>query len=196
MRLALFGPPGAGKGTQAAKIVAALGVPHVSTGDMLRTEVRSGSELGQRVRVVIEAGQLVSDELISEVVANRLTQPDCRNGFLLDGYPRTPRQVELLDRILDSRGVLDRVVLLDVPDTIVEERLLGRAQTGDGGQKRADDNIETIRRRLRVYRDETMPVAQIYERRGLLARVDGTGTVEQVFARVADLLGDAGAIRR
>jgi adenylate kinase len=192
VRLVLFGPPGAGKGTQAAKIVATWGIPHISTGDMLRAEVRSGSGLGQRVKAIMDSGRLVPDEMIAEVVAARLTQPDTAPGFLLDGFPRTPRQVELLDGILGQGRALDRVVLLDVPDAIVEERLLGRAVTGDGGQVRADDNIDTIRKRLAVYRGETMPVAAVYERRGVLARVDGTGTVEQVFARIADLLGAGG----
>ncbi len=192
MRLALFGPPGAGKGTQAARIVAAFGIPHVSTGDMLRAAVRSGSELGQRVKGVMDGGQLVSDELIADVVADRLGQADARNGFLLDGFPRTPRQVELLDRILARSGPLDRVILLDVPDQVVEERLLGRAVKGDGGQVRADDNLDTIRKRLAVYRDETMPVAGIYEGRGTLARIDGTGTEDDVFGRIAVLLGRKG----
>ncbi len=191
MRLALFGPPGAGKGTQAAKIVAAWRIPHISTGDMLRAEVRSGSELGGRVKAIMDSGHLVPDELIAEVVAARLKQPDAAPGFLLDGFPRTPRQVELLDGILAPAN-LDRMILLDVPDAVVEQRLLGRAVTGDGGQVRADDNLETIRKRLAVYRGETMPVAEVYQRRGLLARVDGTGTVEQVFARIADLLGAGG----
>jgi adenylate kinase len=192
MRLALFGPPGAGKGTQAARIVAAWGIPHVSTGDMLRAAVRSGSELGERVRVTMESGRLVSDELIAEVVAERLARPDARNGFLLDGFPRTPRQVELLDRILEPARQLDRVILLDVPDGVVEERLLGRAVKGDAGHVRADDNIETIRKRLTVYKDETMPVAALYEQRRVLARVDGTGTEDQVFARIANLFGTSG----
>lgn len=188
MRLALFGPPGAGKGTQAAKIVAAWGIPHISTGDMLRAAIRSGSELGTRVKGVIDAGQLVPDDLIAEVVADRLAAADCRTGFLLDGFPRTPRQVELLDRILGP-APLDRVVLLEVPDQVVTERLLGRAVKGDGGVQRADDNLDTIRKRLQVYLAETLPVAEIYERRGTLARVDGLGTVDDVFARIAGLFG-------
>jgi adenylate kinase len=192
MRLALFGPPGAGKGTQAAKIVAAWGIPHVSTGDMLRAAVRSGSPLGARVKETIEAGRLVPDELIAEVVADRLAQPDCANGYLLDGFPRTPRQVELLDRIL-AGGPLDRVVLLEVPDQALIERLMGRAVKGDAGVQRADDNLDTILRRIEVYRGETFPVAEIYERRGTLARVDGLGTVDEVFARIAGLLGGVSA---
>lgn len=190
-RVALFGPPGAGKGTQAARIVAALGVPHVSTGDMLRAAVRSGSDLGRRVKEVMDAGKLVSDELIADVVAERLAQADASRGFLLDGFPRTVRQIALLDRILGERN-LDCVVLLDVPDRVVEDRLLGRATKGDGGVVRADDNLETIRKRLAVYREETLPVAAVYDGRGVLARVDGVGTEEEVFARVAAALPAAG----
>ena len=190
-RVALFGPPGAGKGTQAARIVAALGVPHVSTGDMLRAAVRSGSDLGRRVKEVMDAGHLVSDELIADVVAERLAQADASRGFLLDGFPRTVRQIALLDRILGERN-LDCVVLLDVPDRVVEDRLLGRATKGDGGVVRADDNLETIRKRLAVYREETLPVAAVYDGRGVLARVDGVGTEEEVFARVAAALPAAG----
>ncbi|MCE5248024.1 MAG: adenylate kinase [Candidatus Polarisedimenticolia bacterium] len=190
-RLALFGPPGAGKGTQAARIVAALGVPHVSTGDMLRAAVRSGSDLGRRVKEVMDAGHLVSDELIADVVAERLAQADASRGFLLDGFPRTVRQISLLDRILGERN-LDCVVLLDVPDQVVEDRLLGRATKGDGGVVRADDNLETIRKRLAVYREETLPVAAVYDGRGVLARVDGVGTEEEVFARVVAALPAAG----
>lgn len=190
-RLALFGPPGAGKGTQAARIVAALGVPHVSTGDMLRAAVRSGSDLGRRVKEVMDAGKLVSDELIADVVAERLAQGDAARGFLLDGFPRTVRQISLLDRILGERN-LDCVVLLDVPDQVVEDRLLGRATKGDGGVVRADDNLETIRKRLAVYREETLPVAAVYDGRGVLARVDGVGTEEEVFARVVAALPAAG----
>lgn len=190
-RVALFGPPGAGKGTQAARIVAALGVPHVSTGDMLRAAVRSGSDLGRRVKEVMDAGKLVSDELIADVVAERLAQADASRGFLLDGFPRTVRQIALLDRILGERN-LDCVVLLDVPDRVVEDRLLGRATKGDGGVVRADDNLETIRKRLAVYREETLPVAAVYDGRGVLARVDGVGTEEEVFARVVAALPAAG----
>ncbi|HNX19606.1 MAG TPA: adenylate kinase [Acidobacteriota bacterium] len=190
-RVALFGPPGAGKGTQAARIVAALGVPHVSTGDMLRAAVRSGSDLGRRVKEVMDAGHLVSDELIADVVAERLAQADASRGFLLDGFPRTVRQISLLDRILGERN-LDCVVLLDVPDQVVEDRLLGRATKGDGGVVRADDNLETIRKRLAVYREETLPVAAVYDGRGVLARVDGVGTEEEVFARVVAALPAAG----
>ncbi|MBP7147381.1 MAG: adenylate kinase [Acidobacteria bacterium] len=189
MRLVLFGPPGAGKGTQATRIAAAWGVPHVSTGAMLRDAVSGGTALGTRVKDVMDRGLLVSDDLIGEVVEQRLRQPDARRGFLLDGFPRTPRQVEILDRILSGLGAtLDRVVLLEVPERVVLQRLAGRAAAGDGGTVRADDNEDTIRERMRVYRAQTEPVADIYRRRGILAEIDGTGTIDEVFAAVASEL--------
>ena len=191
MRLVLFGSPGAGKGTQAQRICERLGVPHISTGDMLRAAVRSGSELGQRVQEVMEGGRLVSDELIGEVVEDRLSQDDARGGFLLDGFPRTVGQIELLDEALGRLGQrLERVIRLEVPEAVVIERLEGRIASGDQGVKRADDDIEVIRERLRVYREQTEPVAEVYESRGLLASVDGTGTIEQVSARIDLLLAE------
>ncbi len=185
MRLVLFGPPGAGKGTQARRIAARWGIPHISTGDMLRAAVAAGTELGRQVREVIERGELVPDELIGRVVAARLDEKDAKAGFLLDGFPRTVPQVEILDGILADRGVaLDRVILLRVPEEVVVERLLRR------GEGRADDTPETIRERLRVYREQTEPVAKVYRERGLLAEIDGVGTIEEVFSRIVAVLGD------
>jgi adenylate kinase len=190
MRLVLFGPPGAGKGTQAAKISEALAVPHVSTGDMLRSAVASGTELGQRVKSVLDAGELVPDGLMGETVEARLQQPDAAGGFLLDGFPRTEAQVEMLDRILDRFGQrLDRVVMLEVPEDTVVDRLLGRAEK----EQRADDNEETIRQRLRVYWSQTAPVADVYRSRSVLAEIDGTGSVDEVFDRVMAALGKGSA---
>ena len=128
------------------------------------------------------------DALIGKVIAERINQPDAVKGFLLDGFPRTVPQVEILEQALGARR-LDRVVMLIVPDPVVEARLLGRAQTGDGGVVRADDRIETIRERLKVYKQQTEPVAQVYREKGLLAEVDGTGTIDEVFALVTGVLG-------
>lgn len=185
MRIVLFGPPGAGKGTQATRISEALGVPHVSTGDMLRAAVASGSELGERVKAVLESGRLVSDELIGETVQARLAAEDASRGFLLDGFPRTVAQIEILDRILDGSGrKIDKVVMLEASEDVVVERLLGRAAK----EGRSDDNEQTIRERLRVYHDQTAPVADVYRQRSVLVEVDGIGTIDEVFSRVMDKL--------
>lgn len=189
MRLVLFGPPGAGKGTQAARIAAAFGIPHVSTGGMLREAVRSSSTLGRGISSVIAAGELAPDELVADVVSARLQREDARRGFLLDGFPRTLRQLELLDRMLDRAAGLDRVLLLEIPDEIAEGRLLGRAVTGDAGELRSDDNREAIRRRLAVYRAEAAPLLAAYEKRGILTRVDGVGAPDEVFRRITAALG-------
>jgi adenylate kinase len=193
MRLVLLGAPGVGKGTQAARVAAAWGVPHISTGGMLREEGASGTELGRRVKPLIERGDLAPDDVIAEVVAARLRRDDARAGFLLDGFPRTARQVELLDRILEGSPGLDCAVLLEAAEDVLVQRLLGRAVKGDCGRRRADDTLETIRRRIALFREETAPVATMYERRGILARVDGAGTVDEVFDRIAAVL--EGAVR-
>lgn len=188
MRIVLFGPPGAGKGTQAQRIAAAYGIPHISTGDMLRQAVATATPLGRQVEEILERGHLVPDDLIGAVIAERIAQPDAAAGFLLDGFPRTVPQVAILERALGGKR-LDRVVMLVVPDAVVEARILGRAQSGEGGAVRADDRIETIRERLRVYKQQTEPVAEVYRRQGLLAEVDGTGTIDEVFGLVTGLLG-------
>ncbi len=185
MRLVLFGPPGAGKGTQARKISARYGIPHVSTGDILRAAVAAGTELGRQVQHTIARGELVPDDLIGRVVAERLGEEDAKAGFLLDGFPRTLRQVEILDGILAGQGVgLDRVIYLVVPETVLVDRLLHREEG------RSDDTPETIRERLRVYREQTEPVAKVYRERGLLAEIDGVGTIEEVFSRITAALGE------
>ncbi|MFN7967463.1 MAG: adenylate kinase [Acidobacteriota bacterium] len=194
MNLVLFGPPGAGKGTQAKRISAAWGIPHVSTGDMLRSAVQSGSELGRQVKEILERGHLVSDALVGDVVGARLRSPDMAKGFLLDGFPRTVAQIEILDRALGNLGKkLDRVISLEVPEKVTVERLLSRATAGDNGAARADDNEAVVRERLVVYRQQTAPVADVYRRQGILAEIDGTGTIDDVFGRIANALQRAGA---
>lgn len=194
MNLVLFGPPGAGKGTQAKRISAAWGIPHVSTGDMLRSAVQSGTELGRQVKEILERGHLVSDALVGDVVGARLRSPDMAKGFLLDGFPRTVAQIEILDRALGNLGKkLDRVISLEVPEKVTVERLLSRATAGDNGAARADDNQAVIRERLVVYRQQTAPVADVYRRQGILAEIDGTGTIDDVFGRIANALQRAGA---
>jgi adenylate kinase len=173
LRAVLLGAPGSGKGTQAERLARALGVPAISTGEMLRQAVARRSELGNRVEGVMASGELVDDGLMAEVVGDRLSQPDAAHGFLLDGYPRTPRQADTLDGLLErSRRQLDVVLLLDVPEEVLVRRALLR--------RRADDTEDVIRERLRVYRQKTEPLVDRYSGRGLLVRVDGDRTIEEV----------------
>ncbi|RMF74901.1 MAG: adenylate kinase [Acidobacteria bacterium] len=187
MRLVLLGPPGAGKGTQAARISAAWGIPHISTGEMLREAVAAGTELGRRVGEVMARGHLVPDELVGRVVVERLSRPDARSGFLLDGFPRTVAQTELLDRILADLGVrLDAVLLLEIPEEVAVERMQTRRRQSE--TVRDDDTVETFRERLRVYAEKTAPLIEVYEKRGLLRRIDGSGTIDEVFAKIRQAL--------
>ena len=183
-RVVLLGPPGAGKGTQAQVLGERLGVPAISTGDMLREAVAEGSELGRKVRDIMASGALVDDGTMAEVVRERLGKPDAANGFLLDGYPRTLPQAETLVGILRGAGrPLDAVVCVDVPaDELVRRAML---------RGRADDKEEVIRERLRVYREKTAPLIGYYRERGLLREIDGNRSVEEVTAGVLGLLGAA-----
>jgi len=185
LRAVMLGAPGSGKGTQAEVLARALGIPTISTGEMLRQAVAEGSELGARVEGIMAAGKLVDDALMAEVVAERLTRPDAEAGFLLDGYPRTPPQAETLDGLLEARGAsLDAVLLLDVPEEELVRRALGR--------RRADDSEAVIRERLRVYREKTEPLVAHYERRGLLVRIDGNRPVDAVTQVALAALRKAG----
>lgn len=183
MKLVLLGPPGAGKGTQAQFIAARLGVPAISTGDMLRQAVAEGSELGGRVQAIMAAGGLVDDDTMADVVRDRLAKPDARDGFLLDGYPRTLPQAETLAGILRDAGTeLDAVLLVEVP----EEELVRRAVLRQRG---ADDKEEVVRERLRVYREKTEPLIGYYRERGLLRPIDGNRPVEEVTPQMLAALG-------
>lgn len=184
-RVVLLGPPGAGKGTQAQLLAGRLGVPAISTGDMLRAAVAAGSELGRRVESILASGALVDDALMAEVVRERVAQPDTANGYLLDGYPRTLPQAETLAGILEEAGqTLDAVVLVDVP----EEELVRRALL----RGRGDDKEDVIRERLRVYREKTEPLIGYYRERGLLREIDGDRPVEEVTSRMYEALGVEG----
>ena len=182
VHLVILGRQGSGKGTQAARLVEAYRPIHVSTGDMLRAAVAAGTELGLQARALMDAGDLVSDDLINGIVAERLAQPDVtENGFLLDGYPRTPDQAAAMEVFLAEAGThLDAAVNLDVPVDEVTARMLARG--------RADDTEEAIRRRLALYESETAPLLAWFADRGLLEVVDGLGAVDVVFGRLADVI--------
>lgn len=185
LRIVLLGAPGCGKGTQAERLAESLGVPAISTGDMLRAAVTAGSELGRRVEGVMASGALVDDDLMAEVVRDRLGQADAEVGFLLDGYPRTAPQAETLEEILDGHQ-LDHVVTIDVPDEVLVQRIVLR---GRG----ADDREEVVRERLQVYVAQTEPLIAHYERLGLLRRVDGNVAIEQVTTAIESALAEGRA---
>lgn len=184
-RVVLLGPPGAGKGTQATAIVTAKGIPHVSTGDMLRAAVKAGTPIGKKAKAVMDAGELVSDEIVIGIAEERLSQADAKKGFLLDGFPRTLAQAEALEGLLAKLATpLDCCLALTVDNEVVVQRLLKRA-TIEG---RADDNEATIRERMRVYDAQTAPLLGFYRGRGRLVEVDGMGTVEEVGRRIQEAL--------
>jgi adenylate kinase len=209
MRLVLLGPPGAGKGTQAERIAAKYGIPHLSTGDMLREAVAADTEVGRRAKAIMDAGQLVPDEVMNQLVAERLAQPDAARGFVLDGFPRTLAQAEALDDLLKQRGQrLDAVLELAVDDDALVERISGRfacprcgAGYHDrfkqpqvegvcdvcGGRefvRREDDKPETVRARLKAYHEQTAPLLPYYRNKGLLITVDGMAEIDDVSAEV------------
>lgn len=183
MRIVFLGPPGAGKGTQAARLAKSLAVPHISTGDMMRAAMKEGSELGTRVRGFLDAGQLVPDEVVNDVVRARLSKEDCNAGFLLDGYPRTLQQAQTLENILhDAKRKLDIVIEITVDGEELVRRLIARGR--DSG--RSDDTEEVIRERQKVYERQTKPLTDFYAERGSLARVDGLGTMDDVELRILE----------
>lgn len=185
MRLILMGPPGAGKGTQAVAIAADLGIPHISTGDIFRANVSQGTPLGIEAKRYMDAGEYVPDSVTNSMVRDRLSQPDCEPGFLLDGYPRTIEQVGELDSMLSVAGTrLDKAIELTVDVDEVVQRLVKRAAE----QGRADDTEDVIRRRLEVYFAQTAPLTALFEQRGLLVQVDGMGTVDEVAGRIHSVL--------
>lgn len=184
-RLLIVGPPGAGKGTQATQIAAAYAVPAISTGDIFRSNVSEGTDLGVQAKAYMDAGEYVPDSLTNALVRDRLSQSDAARGFLLDGYPRTLDQVQFLDSVLTEQGAsLDAVIQLGVESDIVVERLLKRAQE----QGRSDDTEPVIRHRMDVYTAQTAPLIDEYEARGLVVTVDGIGSVDEVSARIAAAL--------
>ncbi|GAB4261773.1 adenylate kinase [Deferrisoma sp.] len=212
MRLILLGPPGAGKGTQAKRLIERYGIPQISTGDILRAAVRDGTELGRKAKEYMDAGKLVPDEVVIGIIEERLQEPDCAKGFILDGFPRTVPQADALGEVLGKLGqAIDHVVSIEVPDEELVERLTGRrtcrgcgamyhvkftppAKDGVcdkcGGElyQRDDDREETIRSRLKVYHDQTAPLVEYYEKAGLLRRVPGQGSVDEIYQRILEVL--------
>lgn len=214
MRIVLLGAPGSGKGTQAQKLMADRAIPQISTGDLLRAAVASGSDLGKRARAAMDAGELVSDDIVLGIIRERLGQPDTANGFILDGFPRNSVQAEALEAVLAQIGQqLDAAVLMDVDPDVLMKRLVGRrtcSKTGkllniyfssqseldavlaEGGEliQRADDNEATIGNRLEVYRAQTEPLIEFYRGRGLLRTVNAEGGIDEVYARLLSAVGE------
>ncbi len=191
MRLVLLGPPGAGKGTQATKIATRLGIPQLSTGDMLREAVASRSASGLRAKHIMDRGELVPDEVVVSVVTDRIDRSDTANGFILDGFPRTVTQAEALDKELATRGIkLDAVLELEVDEDALLDRVRGRAEeaANNGEPIRSDDNPEVFKTRLDVYRAQTAPVTKYYRSKGLLNTVDGLQSIDIVTEKLAAVL--------
>ncbi len=185
LNLVLFGPPGAGKGTQSQKLIEDFNLIHCSTGDMLRAEKKSGSELGQRVAAIMASGQLVSDEIVIELIANRLDRNPDAAGFIFDGFPRTVAQAEALDRLMSEKNTaISCMISLKVPEEELVTRLVKRGK--DSG--RADDTEETIRKRIVVYNENTLPVADYYQQQAKLNEVAGVGQIEEIAESIAGVL--------
>ena len=191
MRLVLLGAPGSGKGTQAAKLKDYLGVPHISTGDLLRAEVAAGTPLGLQAKEVMARGDLVSDEILLGMLRDRFSRDDTKAGFILDGYPRNLAQAAALDELLASLGQkFDAAVQLTVDNEKIVERLAGRAKA----EGRADDNPESVRKRLQVYDQQTAPVIEFYRQHGQLTVVDGVGALDEVFTRIVEAIAPEKAV--
>ena len=214
LRTILLGPPGAGKGTQAAKIVENFNIPHISTGDIFRENIKNGTELGKKAKAYMDRGELVPDDLVIEIATTRIMEDDCKDGFLLDGFPRTVYQAEKLDEFLEKHGQkLDKVIDIEVKKEELITRLTGRRVCKKCGAsyhvtnippkkegvcdicgselfQRADDTIETVENRINVYNKETLPLVDYYKKAGILAEIDGTTGLESVFADIAKALGE------
>ncbi len=212
MNLILLGPPGGGKGTQAKRIVEKYGIPQISTGDMFREAVAKGTELGKKAKEYMDRGELVPDEIVIGIVKERLAQPDCEKGFILDGFPRTLKQAEALDDILEEMNKkIDAVININVPDEEIIKRIVYRRTCKNcgavynliysppkednkcdkcGGElyQRDDDKEETVRERLRVYKEQTQPLIDYYKKKGVLYEVDGTKSIDEVWKEIENIL--------
>ncbi|NLJ77944.1 MAG: adenylate kinase [Tissierellia bacterium] len=212
MRLILLGPPGAGKGTQASVIVKEYNIPHISTGDIFRDNIKRDTELGKRAKEYMDKGLLVPDELVVSIVKDRIAEDDCRDGFLLDGFPRTINQGEALDAELEQMSLeLDKVVNIDVGVEILIQRAIGRRVCRDCGAtyhvefspprtdgicdicngelfQRDDDKVETVKRRIEVYNEQTEPLIDYYTKKGLVLNVDGTKPIDEIFEKISKSL--------
>ena len=213
MNIILLGPPGAGKGTQAKMLIEQYGIPQISTGDILRANLKAQTELGLEAKKYMDAGKLVPDEVVIGIVGHRLEEDDCRKGYMLDGFPRTVAQAEALDKILSERNAgIDHVVSIEVPDGELMKRLIGRRTCRQCSQgyhvmfdppkkegvcdkcsgelyQRDDDNEETVGARLVVYTEQTQPLIEYYNKKGLLRPIDGLGQISEIFDRVVKVLG-------
>lgn len=183
MRIIIFGPPGAGKGTQAKKIEGEYSIPHLSTGNIFRTAIKNGTPLGKKVKSILDSGELVPDQAVVELVEEELNKEKYHNGYVLDGFPRTVPQAESFDRILSQKGTsLDAFLMLEVPEKELIKRILSR------GEGRSDDTEEKVKHRLDVYHAETEPVKNYYDQQSIVKRIDGVGSIEEIFARIKDAL--------
>ena len=207
MRMILVGPPGAGKGTQAARLVDTYRIPHISSGDMLRAAVKEGTKLGLEADTFMKAGKLVPDAVVIGMILERIARPDCAKGFMLDGFPRTRPQAEALDQAMHTAGFdLDAVVLIEVPDQLLEERACGRRTDPETGKiyhlkynpppadvvdrlvHRKDDTVEAVTMRVQKYHSETAPIIPFYMDKGILKRVDGVGDPDEISKRITSVL--------
>ncbi len=190
MNIILIGPPGAGKGTQAKILEDGRGLKQLSTGDMLRTEIAEKTQLGLKVKDIMDAGSLVSDEIVIEMISHRIDKDDCAKGFILDGFPRTVAQAEALDKMLHHKSRdLNAVIQLVVDENALIERIEKRAK--ESGTARADDNAATLQKRLETYRSQTAPILPYYQNHGILRTVDGMAPVEEVTRQIAEILDQA-----